>query len=254
MELTGKKIFVSGASGRLGVGLIRELLNSGAEVFAGVRTKDGADRLLANLGGDLDARRVIQLDVSKESDVRAAETYVLSFCNSLDGLVNLAAISKPTHSVDLKPRDFIKTFEVNCLGSFLQTLMAERLMKGGGSVVLLSSIYAAVAPNFEVYRGIAKPNPVDYGMSKAGVEQLARYEAMRLADRKIRVNSIRLGPALGENNNANQDLIEAVSRNVPLRRWASSGDFAAAVKFLLSQDSEFMTGSVLTLDGGWTAQ
>lgn len=254
MELTGKTIFVSGASGRLGIGLIRELLNVGAEVFAGVRTHEGAGHLIESLGGDLDQRRVIQLDVSKESDVGQAELLIRSRCDSLDGLVNLAAVSNPAHSVELKPEDFMRTFEVNCLGSFLQTLMAERLMTKGGSIVLLSSIYASVAPRFEVYKDLTKPNAVDYGMSKAGVEQLARYEAMRLTSKQIRVNAIRLGPALGVEDNTDKNLIEAVSKNIPLGRWANPHDFAASVKFLLSQDSEFMTGSVLTLDGGWTAR
>lgn len=254
MELTGKKVFVSGASGRLGIGLIRELLLEGAEVFAGVRSEAGATSLIERLNGQLDSDCVIQVDVSRESELQRAESLIQGRWGFLDGLVNLAAISTPAHSSNLTAKGFMRTFEVNCWGSLLQTRMAEDLMKSGGSVVLLSSIYAAVSPRFEVYEGLSEPNSVDYGMSKAAVEQLTRYEAIRLSAKKIRVNAIRLGPTLGAEDSTDQRLISSVSAHIPLSRWGNSLDFSAAVRFLLSRNSEFMTGSVLTLDGGWTAQ
>lgn len=254
MNLTKKKVFVSGAAGRLGIGLVSDLLAEGVEVFAGVRTEAGAKTLMERLNGSLDADHIIQLDVSIASQVNLAELEIRNSCGLLDGLVNLAAISTPANTCDVTSEGFMRTFEVNCLGSLLQIRMAESLMNTGGSIVLLSSIYAVVAPRFEIYDGISKPNSVDYGMSKAAVEQLTRYEAIRLASRKIRVNAIRLGPALGVYDETDPALISSITEQIPSGRWASSAELSSAVKFLLGEDSEFMTGSVLTLDGGWTAQ
>lgn len=253
MELSGKKIFISGATGRLGLGIVKDLLLEGVEVFAGVRTEEGANFLTEKLKGSLDAQHIIQLDVSKESQVSRAQLEIHRACGTLDGLVNLAAISTPAESSNVSSKNFVRTFEVNCLGSFLQIRLAEALMRSGGSVVLLSSIYAAVAPRFEIYEGVAKPNSVDYGMSKAAVEQLARYEAVRLAAKKVRVNAIRLGPTLGVDDQTNRGLVEAVTDTIPIGRWGSYNELSSAIKFLMSTGSEFMTGSVLTLDGGWTA-
>lgn len=254
MSLSRKKIFVSGAAGRLGVGTVRHLLQLGAIVIAGVNRETDEALFLSGSDAEPTALHVEEVDVSSQEQILSLEEEIRSRFGSLDGLVNLAARSVPANSPEISPQDFMRTFEINCLGSLLQVLMAERLMTGGGSVVLISSIYGAFAPQFDVYPGQLKPNSVDYGMSKAAVEQLTKYEAVRLAKKKIRVNAVRLGPSLGPGEALEREFQDAIARKIPMGHWGSAEDLANLVAFLLREESNFMTGSVISLDGGWTAQ
>jgi len=123
------------------------------------------------------------------------------------------------------------------------------LMKANSSIINIASIYGVVAPDQSIYpAGFTKP--ATYGVTKAGVIQLTRYLAAYWGQKQIRVNCLVCG---GVENNQSIDFIKKYSAKTPLGRMARASDFIGILLYLASDQSGYTTGSVLTIDGGWTA-
>ncbi len=127
-------------------------------------------------------------------------------------------------------------------------------MAGSGSMVFFGSMYGVVSPDPRIYHEPMTPNPIEYGVAKAGVIQMARYLAVHWAPRGIRVNAIVPGafpnPATQEKE---PDFISRLAARAPLGRIGTPEEIAAAVAYLASDDASFVTGTTLVVDGGWTA-
>lgn len=140
--------------------------------------------------------------------------------------------------------DFLK---VNVVSAFSCCREFARRREARG-IVLFSSIYGLVSPAPELYgRG---EKHVGYSVSKAAVAQLARHLAVHLAPR-VRVNCLAPG---GVRHTQGRRFLREYGRRVPLRRMMARGELCGLVRHLCSEDSSYMTGSILTVDGGWTAR
>jgi NAD(P)-dependent dehydrogenase (short-subunit alcohol dehydrogenase family) len=168
----------------------------------------------------------------------------------LDGLVNCAGIS-PTmkRSETVTPAEWQQVCETNLTGPFLTSRAAgqQMLRQGRGSIVNVSSVHGAVAG----------PRLVAYSAAKGGLNMLTRTLAVEWADRGVRVNAVAPGYVATD---MTQELLNHdrwsgwLMSRIPAGRFAETDDIGGAVHFLLSDASRYITGAVLDIDGGWSAQ
>ena len=135
-----------------------------------------------------------------------------------------------------------------------RALVSQNLMAPGGSIVLYSSMYGVVAPVMANYPPPMPPNPIEYGAGKAGIVQMVKYLAAHYGRSGIRVNAIVPGPFPHPATvAANPEFIGNLERATMLGRIGAQHETAGPTAFLLSPASSYVTGHVLTVDGGWTA-
>ncbi|MBC7505406.1 MAG: glucose 1-dehydrogenase [Sandarakinorhabdus sp.] len=249
-RVAGKTALVTGAASGLGAETARRLAAEGATVMLSDRDPSGAD-VAAAIGTSAD---FIVHDVASENDWAAAVSATRMRFGRLDILVNNAGVAGDsldilTHSLD----DWRRILAINLDGVFLGLRHCGPVMaaQGGGSVINLSSILGKV--------GMA--GAAAYCASKGGVLMLTKAAAIEWAPLGIRVNSIHPGfidtPMVSaalyasENGNGIRDLLIAAH---PLARFGVPREIADAVLFLASEESSFMTGAELVVDGGYTAR
>ena len=133
--------------------------------------------------------------------------------------------------------------------------LAESLKsEHGGSIVNIASMYGRVSPRHNLYSSPGSVNPILYGAFKAGLIQASRYLSSLLAPDNVRVNSVSFGPFPSDSmHSMSQDFIERLGEQTHLRRIGKPNEAAGIVAFLLSQDSSYVTGADIPVDGGWTA-
>ncbi len=202
--------------------------------------------------------RVVGLDVREGEGVLVADVTdrgslerVLAEVGTPAVLVNNAGIDAPPGGAE---GDFAKTLDVNVTGLYNATEVFGRAMcvAGGGSIVNIGSLYASIAPIPAFYDHIEPSftKPAAYGASKAAVVNLTRYFARLWGPYGVRVNALSPGGVLGDQD---PEFIRKYSERVPLGRMAEPDDLAGALVFLASDDSRYVTGHELRVDGGFTA-
>ncbi|MBI5768507.1 MAG: SDR family oxidoreductase [Verrucomicrobia bacterium] len=173
-----------------------------------------------------------------------------------DGVVHLVFASSSGQKLeDLARADFQKTIDLSLPMTFELCRCVAECMKprGGGSVVLFSSMYGVVAPDPRIYRAPMAPNPIDYGASKAAVLAMARYFAVHYGPAGLRFNCVTPGPF--PNPTIQKDLpdfIHDLAGKTALRRIGRNTEIVGPTLFLLTDSASFVTGHSLAVDGGWT--
>lgn len=237
----GKSIIVSGAARGMGEAEARLLVARGAKVVIGDILDAQGEALARGLGA---ACRFVHLDVTQEEDWRQAVAAAEAMA-PLHGLVNNAGIYLPRPLMETEPASFVAHTQVNQFGTFLgmRAVVPAMERNGAGSIVNISSTAGL--------RG--SPTAFAYAATKWAVRGMTKSAAADLGPRKIRVNSIHPGPIDTEMLHVRSD--EELARRkqiVPLRRFGQVEEVAKLVAFLLSDESAFMTGAELAIDGGVT--
>ncbi len=206
---------------------------------------------------ELDAKvTAASLDVSNTSALDAFVQGQITQRGVPDGLVVMTYASTAKPFDDLTVEDFDHANHGNLTATFaLARAVGQRMAeKSRGSMVLFSSMYGSVSPDPRVYEAPMTPNPVEYGVGKAGIQQMARYLAVHFGPKNLRVNSISPGPFPNPAiQREKPEFVERLAQRVPLARVGQAEEIAGSVAFLLSDASSFITGQNLAVDGGWTS-
>jgi NAD(P)-dependent dehydrogenase (short-subunit alcohol dehydrogenase family) len=245
MQLQDKVAVITGGSGGIGFATAKRFVEEGAYVYITGRRQGELDAASARIGKNLTA---VRGDVANLADLEdlykviAAEKGVIDIVFANAGFVEHQTIDR------LTPEHYEKTFNVNVRGVMFTVRKALPLMKRGGSIILNSSIVAD--------KGL--PAHGAYGATKAALRSLAKTWTVELQDRGIRVNTLSPGatdtPIIdGQfSSKAEADAAkEAFSRKTPLGRLGRAEELAAAVLFLASDSSSYVTGIDLPVDGGF---
>jgi len=253
-NLTDRDIWVFGGAGYLGRAVVSLLASLNARVLC----VDIGDR----------ARIAMQEERWPESVTPATldvndSTAAVSFSDEQTtargvphGLVVMTYASTAKKLGELTPDDFDRANHGNLTATFaLSRSLAEKMAgRGSGSIVLFSSMYGSVSPDPRIYETPMTPNPIEYGVGKAGIQQMARYLAAHYGARGVRCNAISPGPFPNPGlQRENPAFIARLAGKVPLGRVGQAPEIAGSVAFLLSDASSFITGHNLPVDGGWTA-
>lgn len=248
-HLQGRDIWVIGGAGYLGQEVVKQLAQLGATVLCADLGQKAAE---ASLGTQVTP---ITLDAT---DIPALEKFVstqIAARGVPHGLVIMTYASTAKRFDDLTSADFDIANHGNLTATFTLARAVGNAMaaQGTGSLVLFSSMYGSVSTDPRIYETPMNPNPVEYGVGKAGIQQMTRYLAVHYGPRGVRCNAISPGPFPNPNIQRDQPaFIDRLAQKVPLARVGQSPEIAGAVSFLLSDASSFITGQTLAVDGGWT--
>jgi NAD(P)-dependent dehydrogenase (short-subunit alcohol dehydrogenase family) len=241
-NLDGKVAVVTGGSTGIGLAAAKRLVADGAYVFITGRRKAELDAAVAEIGRNVSA---VQSDVSKVGDLEKLFSTVKREKGRVDVLFANAGIAEGAPLGEITEEHFDRHFDINVKGALFTVQAALPLLSDGASVILASSIVGS--------KGFA--NRSVYSATKAALRSFARTWTTDLKKRKIRVNVVSPGatdtPGLRSLSKTDSDGLADLYRDrIPLGRVASPDDVAGAVSFLASDDSRYITGTELFVDGG----
>jgi gluconate 5-dehydrogenase len=249
MRLAGKVAIVTGAAMGNGKAIAFGLAKEGAKVTIIDIDSAGADQTAKEIN-KLGGNSISQVgDVADPEDVSKALKATLEKFGRIDILVNNAGIIKKVPFLEFSREDWDRILRVNLTGSFVCSQKVAEAMKKqgrGGSIINITSISG----------DMARPSTAAYAASKGGLKGLTKSMAVDLAKYKIRVNAIApsyVKTPLVEKVLQDQAFYNEVVSRIPLGYIASSEDLVGPAVFLASDESSYMTGAVLMVDGGWTS-
>ena len=256
-------VVVTGASGQLGVEYCDTFLRNGAKVVGlDLRSNPNIMELVSRYNSNF---HFIQCDITKKSSLIKASSEIKDKFGIITVLINNAAIDSPPDAPieetgpfeEYPEASWDKVMDVNVKGVFLTCQIFGSIMAkhNNGSIINISSIYGIVSPDQSLYdyrrrRGEVFYKPVAYSASKSALLNLSRYLAVYWAKENVRVNTLVIA---GVFNGQDRDFLEAYCKRIPIGRMASHKEYNGTLIFLASKASQYMTGSQVTVDGGWTA-
>jgi NAD(P)-dependent dehydrogenase (short-subunit alcohol dehydrogenase family) len=265
-DLAGRVVLITGGAGLLGAEHALAIAEAGGvPVIADVRAAEAervAHETRERSGGKASA---VELDVTSRASCEAALASVLAQHGRLDGLVNNAALNPKVEGAGLGASRFEnyslelwnRELSVGLSGAFLcaQVFGAHLATHGGGVIVNVASDLGLIAPDQRIYRrpGLAAHEqpvkPVTYSVVKGGLVMLTKYLATYWAEAGVRVNALVPGGVFAGQPD---DFVERLTNLIPMGRMARRDEYRAALVFLCSDASSYMTGSNLVIDGGRT--
>ena len=244
-----KVALITGAASGIGFAIAKSFCKEGASVVIN-DINDAAGEKAARTLKELGCNAIyIRADVSKNTDVKHMFEFIAERFGKLDILVNNAGISLIKPLTELDESEWDKVINVNLKSVFLCSKHAIPLMRNGGVIINISSVLGLVGSRGESA----------YCASKGGVIALTKALALELADKGIRVVAVCPGSVKTEmlkkviESKGKDTVLEFIKSNIPLKRPAEPEEIANVVLFLASDAASYVTGSVIVVDGGWTA-
>jgi NAD(P)-dependent dehydrogenase (short-subunit alcohol dehydrogenase family) len=247
-RLDGKVALVAGAASGIGRAAARGLAQAGAITVCADLNRKGAEDVASEIRSEGGQSEASVLNVTDAASVAATIGWIGEKYQRLDVLLSTPGVNVRKPLLNYNTEEFERVVSVNLKGNFLIAQAAARMMSENksGSIILLSSIRSLVV----------EPGQGVYAATKAGLVQLARTFAAELGGSGVRVNCIAPGVVdtpLTQPIKNQPDWYAAYANKNALGRWASADEMVGPVIFLASDASSYVTGTVLFVDGGWTA-
>lgn len=248
-DLHGRTAFITGASRGIGYDLALALAHAGAQVVAGARDTAALEKLVDQIRSEGGQAHAVSLDMSRVDSIRSAAQQAIDRCGRIDILVNNAGLGFNHDAVDITEADWDDMMTVNLKGLFFmcQAVGKDMIAQGYGRIVNMSSQAGQV--------GITRH--AVYCATKGGVNQLTRVLALEWARYNITVNAVAptfiRTPGTAERLDTPAFAADVLSR-LPVGRVGTTMDVAGSVIYLASDAAALVTGTILLVDGGWTAQ
>jgi NAD(P)-dependent dehydrogenase (short-subunit alcohol dehydrogenase family) len=259
-SLEGKVAVITGGSGHLGKVMVQAVADYGATTVVLDRQPIAPEQLSLD---DAARQRIhwLECDLSETDSIKASFAKVWEQFERLDSLVNCAAYgggaggSKVSNPVLPDDESWISGLEGTVTVTYRCIRESAPYLKknGGGTIVSIASMYGHIAPDPAMYGDTGWDSPAMYGAGKAGVLQLTRYFASNLAADNIRVNAITPGPFPQPTVEQHAEFHQRLIAKTMMGRYGKAEELTGALLLLTSDASSYMTGSNITVDGGWTA-
>jgi NAD(P)-dependent dehydrogenase (short-subunit alcohol dehydrogenase family) len=250
VRLAGKVVLISGGARGMGAAEARLFAREGARVAIGDVLEGEGRAVEAEITAKGGAAFFVRLDVTREADWERAVSSTVDRFGMCNVLVNNAGIGAASRLEDTTAEAWDRVMEVNAKGVFLGSKAVIPAMRhaGGGSIVNISSQLGIV--------GMDNSSP-QYQASKGAVRLLTKLTALQYAREGIRANSVHPGPIITpmtEQRRGDPANYRLMLSRIPLGRYGEAEEVAYGVLYLASDESAYVTGSELVIDGGWTAQ
>ncbi len=244
MRFENQVAVVTGAGRGIGHAIAVRLANEGARVASVSRSEANAQRTADEINaGRAGAAKAYAVDVADHAAVQDAAARILADFGRVDILINNAGVTRDGLSMRMSIEDWETVIDTNLKGafSFIQALMRPMTKQRSGRIINISSI-AGLTGN---------AGQANYSASKAGLIGLTKTLARELASRGITVNAVAPGFIMTDMTDVlSEEVKKAVLPRIPLGKFGESEDIAAAVAFLAAPEAKYITGQVLTVDGG----
>ncbi|MBD2450820.1 SDR family oxidoreductase [Nostoc sp. FACHB-152] len=254
--LKGQKALVTGASSGIGEAIARSLASCGASVAINYHSEaEEAQKIVDDIKANNGEAFAIQANVSKEDEVKAMFSQTLQHFGTIDILVNNAGLQKDSPFVDMTIDQWNTVIGVNLTGQFLCAREAAKEFLRRGVQPQISSAAGKMIFMSSVHEVIPWAGHVNYAASKGGIHMMMQSIAQELAPHKIRVNSIAPGAIKTPINKSAWDTPQAEAKLlqlIPAKRVGDVEDIAKAAVWLASDDSDYVNGTTLFVDGGMT--
>ena len=247
-DLTGKVAVVTGSSRGIGAGIAKSLADQGAKVVVNHRNSpDGGAEVAAVIKKNGGEAIVVQADVSQFEEAQRLIKETIDTYGQIDILVNNAGTTRDMLIMKMKPEDWELVLRTNLFSTYNCSKAATRPMmkKRSGRIINITSVVGLAG----------QAGQTNYAASKAGMVGFTKSLAKELGSRNITVNAVAPGfipTALTEV--LPEEMVQAAIENTPVGRLGAIEDVASAVLFLASDEASFITGQVLTVDGGMVMQ
>lgn len=241
-SLQGKKVVVTGGSRGIGASIVKLLAEEGAQVcFTYSSREEAAAEVAKSLPGE--GHFFLKLDVASEENVNQVVDQISAKWPEVDGLVNNAGITKDQLLLRMKTEDFDAVINTNLRGTFLMTKAFSKIMMKArkGAIVNITSVIGQTG----------NAGQANYAASKAGTEAFSKSVALELASRNVRVNCVAPGFIATEMTHVlSEEAKTKIMGKIPMNLMGEGLDIASAVRFLLSEESKYITGQTLNVNGG----
>lgn len=244
MLLKNKVAIVTGSRQGIGCGIALALAKEGYNVVVADMDDEGCKDVVKKIE-DLGFKALVtKCDVSKKTEVDNLIAKTIETFGKIDILVNNAGIYPFKPFLEMAEEDWDRVLDINLKSVFLCSQAAAKVMKEGSKIISLSSIASLVG-----FSGLTH-----YCASKGGISSFTRALALELAPQKINVNAVAPGAIDTPGAASTEEIKQQTIAGIPLKRMGTPEDIAAAVVFLASENSNYITGQTIVVDGGWTIQ